>query len=135
MAAESAKSNVTEAGTGRSPSAERTSQGPVFVPATDIFESEDKVYVLAEIPGTEPDGVNVTLDRNILRITASNRMQAPGKYSLIHAEYRTGDYERSFTLSTDIDRDRIEASVKDGLLKLVLPKAKPDVRSISVKTG
>lgn len=135
MAAESAKGSMTETSTGGAVSAERSAQGPVFVPATDIFETEEKVYVMAEIPGTDPDSVNVTLDRNILRITARNKMQAPGKYSLIHAEYRTGDYERSFSLATDIDRDHIEASVRDGLLKLVLPKAKPEVRSISVKSG
>jgi len=135
MAAESAKGQMTETNVGGSPSTERTAQGPVFAPATDIFETDEKVFVLAELPGTDPESVNVTLDRNILRITARNKMQSPGKYSLIHAEYRTGDYERSFSLATDIDRDHIEASVKDGLLKLVLPKVKPQVRSISVKSG
>ena len=115
--------------------AESTREVPVFAPATDIFETGDKLFVEAEIPGADPDSVEVTVERNILRIAARSRMQPPTGYSLIHAEYRYGDYERSFSLGTEVDTGAIEATVKDGVLTLVLPKAKPEARKISVKAG
>ena len=114
--------------------AESAVKQPVFLPNTDIWETKDQLVMVAEIPGADPESVDVSVDRNILRIAARCRMTAPSGYSLIHAEYRDGDYQRSFTLPSEIDANKIEATVKDGLLKLVLPKiAPPPARRISIK--
>jgi HSP20 family molecular chaperone IbpA len=59
----------------------------------------------------------------------------PEGYRLAYAEYRVGDFHRRFTLSDQIDRNKIEAAVKDGVLRLHLPKAEPTTRKIAVKTG
>jgi HSP20 family molecular chaperone IbpA len=60
----------------------------------------------------------------------------PQGYTLSFAEYEVGDFQRSFRLSDEIDRERIQASVKDGVLRMVLPKAKETrLRKISVKAG
>ncbi len=116
--------------------AERARTEPVFVPATDIYETKDALIVLAELPGADPDTVDVTLENQVLRITARNRVTPPKGMSLVHAEYRTGDYERSFTLSAEIDTTKIEASVRNGLLQLTLPKVGGDpARKIAVKAG
>lgn len=117
----------------RSEPAEPARNAPVFQPATDIWETKDRLIIVAEIPGADPDSVEARIDRNVLRITARSRMTRPAGYSLIHAEYRDGDYERSFALPNEIDADGIEATVRDGLLTLVLPKTAPATRKIAIK--
>jgi HSP20 family protein len=116
---------------------ESTRTKPVFSPPTDIYETKDALCLVLEIPGVEPDDVNVTLDKRVLTIKGPSRsMMAREGYSLTHAEFRDGDYERAFTLSENIDSEGIEASVKDGVLRLTLPKVKPaPAKTISVKAG
>jgi HSP20 family molecular chaperone IbpA len=81
--------------------------------------------ILADMPGVSPDGVDVTLERNVLTIRGRTEDSPPQGFSPVYLEYQPGDYERVFTLSEDIEAERIEASVKDGVLRLVLPKAGP----------
>src|SRR6201993_340663 len=95
----------------------------VFVPPSDIYETRDNLVVLAEMPGVAPDGVDITLERRVLTIRGRNAAGDPAGYRRVYDEYADGDYERVFTLSENIDRDRIEATLKDGVLHLVLPKA------------
>lgn len=116
---------------------ETTRAAPTFIPTTDIYETGDALVLMMEMPGVAPNAIDVKLDRRTLSITGClEGMTAPEGFSLAYAEYRDGNYERSFTLSEDIDADRIRASMKDGLLKLVLPKAGPQpAKTIEVKTG
>jgi HSP20 family molecular chaperone IbpA len=117
-------------------SAEPARSLPVFSPATDIWEGADRLVLQASIPGTDPDSVDVSVERNLLRITARSRMAAPAGYNLIHGEYRNGNFERAFTLPAEIATDGIVATVKNGLLTLVLPKvAPPPSRKIAIKVG
>ena len=114
--------------------AERTTPGSVFIPPADIYETGDSLIVDCELPGVGPDGVDITLERRVLTIRGHAAEQQHTGYQRVYAEYSDGDYERVFTLSEDIDRDRIEASVKDGVLHLVLPKAAPTrARKIELK--
>lgn len=116
---------------------ESTRTKPVFSPPADIYETQDALCLVLEMPGVEPDAINVTLDKRVLTIRGrSGTSMTHEGYSLMHAEFRDGDYERAFTLSENIDGDGIEALVKDGILRLTLPKAKPaPAKTISVKTG
>src|SRR5262252_3278610 len=102
---------------------ERTADRPVFVPPADIYETRANIVVLAEMPGVAPDGVDITLERRVLTIRGRNAGREHTGYQRVYNEYADGDYERVFTLSENIDRDRIEATLKDGVLHLVLPKA------------
>ncbi len=104
---------------------DRNSSRPVFVPAADILESGDSLMVMCEMPGVGSDGVDITLERRVLTIRARSAHQQHTGYQRVYTEYADGDFERVFTLSEDIDRDRIEATAKDGVLHLVLPKAAP----------
>lgn len=116
--------------------AESTRTAPAYSPATDIYESQDALILLLEMPGVDPDAINVTLDKRVLTIAGRCRRTALSGYSLSHAEYREGDYERAFTLSEAIASDSIEASVRDGVLRLVLPKSRPQpAKTISVKSA
>jgi HSP20 family protein len=114
---------------------ESTRNVPVFVPAVDIYESENALTLLADMPGVPIDNIDIDLDSD--QLTIHGRVdQGEQKGKVIFKEYTYGDYYRQFTLSSDIDRGRIQASMKDGVLKLVLPKAeaaKP--RKITVQSS
>jgi HSP20 family protein len=105
--------------------AERTRARPVYVPRTDIFETDDGLVILADMPGVSADGVDITLERNVLTIRGRTEDDPPQGFSPVYLEYQPGDYERVFTVSEDIEAERIEAGVKDGVLRLFLPKAGP----------
>src|SRR5919199_1335264 len=102
---------------------EPTRPRPVFLAPTDIYETKDSLVVLAEMPGVAPDAVDITLERRVLTIRGRTSNQDHPGYQQVYTEYADGDYERVFTLSEDIDRERIEATLKDGVLHLILPKA------------
>lgn len=101
---------------------ERTRTTPVYIPRADIFETEDQFTIIADVPGVSEDSVDITLEKNTLTIRGYVEPENHPDYTLSYAEYGIGDYERSFVLSNKIDQDRIEASVRNGVLRLVLPK-------------
>jgi len=115
---------------------ERTRDTRCFIPRADIYELENQIVIVADVPGVDEKSIEVTLDKNILTIDAQVEPAIPQGYSLSFAEYEVGDYQRSFRLSNEIDRTKIQAKVKDGVLRLYLPKAKEALaRKISVKAG
>jgi HSP20 family molecular chaperone IbpA len=117
-------------------SAERTRDCQCFTPRADIYETDDTIVVVADIPGAGEDSIEITVEKNVLTINAYVEALIPEGYSLAFAEYEVGDYQRSFRLSNEIDRNRIEATVKDGVLRMYLPKAAEALaRKISVKAG
>ena len=124
---------------GTSPTTEhrdRSASRPVFVPPSDIYETKDSIVVLAEMPGVAPDGVDITLERRVLTIRGRSAASEHSGYQRVYNEFANGDYERVFTLSENIDRDRIEARLKDGVLHLVLPKAETaKARKIELKAS
>jgi len=113
---------------------ERTRSSRAFVPRTDIYETKDSIMVVADMPGVNENSIDITLEKNVLSLHGYVEFSPPKDYNLVYAEYEVGDYERNFTLSDEIDRDNIEATVKDGVLRLHLPKAGPaKTRKIPVK--
>lgn len=115
---------------------ERTRECPVYIPRADIFETENQVTVIADMPGVDENSVDITLEKNTLTIRGFVEPETFENYTLSYAEYGVGDYERSFVLSNEIDRNKIEASVKNGVLRLVLPKMEEaQTRKIKVKAS
>lgn len=108
---------------GQRESAQRVAPRPVFLPPADIYETKDTIVVMAEMPGVPPDGVDITLERRVLTIRGRSASNEHGGYQRVYNEYADGDYERVFTLSENIDREKIEATLRDGVLHLTLPKA------------
>jgi HSP20 family protein len=114
---------------------EGTRDVPLFIPAVDIYESEDALILVADMPGVAPDSVSIDVRENQLTVQGTVSAEGENERMLLQ-EYGTGDYFRQFTLGRTIDQSKIEASIKDGVLTLTLPKAemtKP--RKISVKSG
>ena len=114
---------------------ERTRSRRSFVPRADIYETENEIIVLTDIPGANEETVDITLEKNILSITAYVDAAIPGGFDIAYAEYEEGDYQRSFRLSDEIDRDKIEAVVNEGVLRLRLPKTQgAKTKKIAVKS-
>ena len=111
---ETQKQEVAESG------AERTRSRAAFVPQADIYETNETIVVVADMPGVDEESVDITLENDVLSINGYVEPRAPEGYDLAYAEYREGDYQRRFTISNQIDRDKIEATVKDGVLRLLL---------------
>jgi HSP20 family protein len=113
---------------------ERTRERNVYTPAVDIMERKDDIVLLADMPGVDETSVDITLEKNVLTIYGKVAAEIPGGYTLYLSEYGTGDYQRVFTLTEEVDRDKIQATVKNGVLRLVLPKAEAvKTRKIAVK--
>jgi HSP20 family molecular chaperone IbpA len=114
--------------------AERTKPGPTFTPAVDIFETDREITLVADIPGVKAENLDVDLRDNVL--TLVGEVQAPegqGEMDVLR-EYDTGKYLREFTLSEMIDQSKIEAELKDGVLRLKLPKVEAvSPRKVTVK--
>lgn len=102
---------------------ERTRPRKVYTPAVDILERTEDIVVTADMPGVDEKSVDITLEKNVLTIYGMVEPLFPDGQRLALSEYGVGDYQRAFTLSEEVDRDRINATVKNGVLRLVLPKA------------
>ena len=115
--------------------AERTRASRVYLPQVDIYSADDSIIILADMPGVAEKDVDIMLDKEILTISGYvSDAAVPEGYELAHGEYGVGDYERSFTLPDEIDRDNIEASMGQGVLRITLPKApEAQTRKITVK--
>lgn len=96
---------------------------PTFTPPIDIHEGADGLTLEADLPGTTDDNLVIQLEDNVLSLHARIQSPAPEGARLIHEEYHVGGYYRSFILSDEVDRDRITAELRNGVLRLTLPKA------------
>ena len=115
---------------------ERTRSRRTFRPQVDIYETEQGLMLLADVPGAKPEGLEITLERHVLTIRAEVEDHAPEGYSPVYQEYEVGDFECQFTLSGDFDADKIEASLVDGVLKLMIPRSpEAQPRRIEIKAG
>jgi HSP20 family molecular chaperone IbpA len=114
---------------------EQTRPGPVYTPSVDIFENDNSITVLADMPGVKAQDLKVDLRESVLTLTG--RVTAPegAKELDVLREYQTGTFIRQFTLSETIDQAKIDAKLTDGVLRLELPKVeKARPRQITVRT-
>lgn len=108
---------------------------PTYTPAVEIFQNSEKIVLLAEMPGVDEESVDITYERGVLELRGSAHRDTFEDFTVVRSEAPLGNYKRTFKLVEDIDVENIEASIKCGVLKLVLPiheKAKP--RKISVRS-
>ena len=121
---------------GATASAEHMKEGLIFTPAVDIFETDNEITLVADIPGVKAGNLSIDLDDNVL--TLAGEVESPGSSTetVLFEEYQTGKYFRQFTLSEVIDQAKIEARLEDGVLRLRLPKVEPaKPRKIAVRSG
>lgn len=116
--------------------AEQTRPGRVFTPEVDIFETEKEMTLLADMPGVQAQDLSIDLKENVLTLAGNVQPPEGDKETDVLREYNTGKYFREFKLSNIIDQSKIEAVLKDGVLRLVLPKIeKATPRKIAVKVS
>ena len=115
---------------------EQTRPGIVFRPDVDIVERAGEFLVTADLPGVDEQHVDVRLENGILAIRADLAVEPDPEWRALYDEYRVGSYYREFALSDRINVNEIQASMKDGVLELHLPKVEEHrPRSIEVKAG
>ena len=93
-----------------------------LAPAVDIYENPQGITVQADMPGVSKDGLSIQADRNSLVIEGNAVIDVPAAMEAIHAEVQATRYRRSFALSGELDAERIEATLKNGVLTLRIPK-------------
>ncbi|AJC20729.1 Hsp20/alpha crystallin family protein [Pandoraea pulmonicola] len=91
-------------------------------PAVDIFEDEHGVTLWADLPGVSKDKLNIRVQDGTLSIEGEALVPAPQNLRLQHAELKEPRFSRSFMLSADFDTSRIEAQLRDGVLRLTVPR-------------
>jgi HSP20 family molecular chaperone IbpA len=106
--------------------AERTFSGKVYMPAVDIYETDNAIVLMADMPGVDESSIDVTVDQNVLVIQGKVNQTHPEGMEAVYSEFDYGDFYRTFTLGDEIDRNKINATFKNGVLTLQLPKAEPE---------
>ena len=115
---------------------DRVAKRRTFVPAVDIYEFDNEVIISADMPGVDENRVDITLEKNILTIKGSVNDEKPENRDKVYYEYSVGDYKRTFSLSDEIDSEGIRATVKNGVLRLNLPKAEQArIKKITVQSA
>lgn len=113
---------------------EKTVPARYYVPNADIYETDEALTVLMEVPGVEKKDININLENDVLRIEGKIDFTKYEGLEPVYAEYNIGHYARAFTLSNKIDPDGISADLGDGVLTLTLRKAKEAMpRKIPIK--
>ena len=100
----------------------RTIETAALIPPIDVSEDDAGITVVADLPGASRDTLQIDVNGDTLTLEAPLELGAPAELQAVYAEVRSGRYRRSFTLSRELDTSRIEATLRDGVLTLRLPK-------------
>jgi HSP20 family protein len=113
---------------------EKTVPGRFYVPYTDVYETEEALTVVMEMPGVDRKDVEIELKDDVLRVEGKIDLSKYGGMEPVYTEYNVGHFTRSFSLSDKVDQERIGAQLEDGVLTLTLPKiAEARPRRIALK--
>ena len=126
--------DMTHKGLGREATESR--QLPPLVPAVDIWEDANGIHLAADLPGVAKENLSLGIDGDNLTIEGAVSLGESQQLQDVYAEVRVAQYRRTFVLGADLDKEKISASMKDGVLRLDIPKleaAKP--RRVPVQAG
>ena len=118
------------------PSLVQSDKRSTIAPACDVYESKDEILLVADVPGVATDQLEIHLDKSELTITAHRDLSHRDRGSYVAREYRACDFRRRFAVPSAIDASKISADLKDGILRLHMPKSealKP--RAVPVRSG
>lgn len=102
---------------------EKTTPARYYIPDTDIYETDDALTVVMEMPGVDKDNVEIGLEEDVLTIEGRIDFAKYESMQPVYTEYNVGHYTRKFSVGSKIDQDNISAEIEDGVLTLHLPKA------------
>lgn len=127
-------SDSTELVTRNEQTGDLVHQLPVIAPAVDIFENETEILLHADMPGVKKDDIVINIDNGKMTLSGTRRL--PGTGAVTWREFADTEYRRTFSVPQSIDVNKVHAELKDGVLRLHLPKseaARP--RQIEIKAG
>jgi HSP20 family molecular chaperone IbpA len=114
----------------------KVAPAPHVIPPVDVFEDESGITLLADLPGVSRERLGVRVDGDSLLIEGTVEVAGPKDMDIVYGEAQVPAYRREFTLSRELDASRIEAQLKDGVLRLTIPKAEEArPRRIEVRVG
>ena len=106
------------------------------MPPVDVFENDASITLLADLPGVVREQLQVRVDGDTLVLEATANTVGPENMEMVYGELQCPTYRRQFTLSRELDTQRIEAQLRDGVLRLTIPKAEEArPRRIQVQVG
>ena len=130
------KKDLTVQGKQEMTEQESTRPGRTYVPNVDIYETENAIWMWADMPGVDEKSIRVDLDGNVLTLEGQVATDQYGDLKPAYAEYHVGNYLRRFTIGNDLDPGRIGARMQNGVLEIELPKAeKARPRRIEVQVS
>lgn len=136
MASESKELQTTREELTAHTQTESVDERPAYLPPTDIYEREDSLVAVIDMPGVDEKSVDIQVEKNILTISGRVEDEPFNGYRPVYQEFESGRFVRQFTLSNEVDCGRIEATVQDGVLRIVLPKSEAArARRIIVRAG
>lgn len=103
---------------------EKTKPGKFYVPDTDIYETDEALVVVMDMPGVEKKNIDIKVENNVLSVEGQIDFAKYENLKPVYTEYNVGHFSRSFSISRDIDSAGISAKIEDGVLTLRLPRAK-----------
>jgi HSP20 family protein len=116
--------------------AEHTRERRLYTPQVDIIEKKNEMLLIADMAGVDEHGLDITIEKRTLSIHGTIDAGTMEGQRPIFSEYGIGDYQRSFTLSDEVDKDRIQATIKNGVLRLIMPKSDANrTKKIPVAAG
>lgn len=105
-------------------------------PRVRVVENANEFRVIAEMPGVDENGTEITLEKNVLKLVGRTELNQPEGYELAYGYFRQRQFERAFTVPEGIDREGLGATIKNGILTVTLPKAKElQPTRVAVKAG
>lgn len=104
-------------------------------PRTDVFETDEALILVADVPGAEQDSIDLALSEDVLTLRARTVASGPAGWTSAGLELELPDYERSFRLAADIDPEGLSATLRNGSLRVVLKKRQPRSSRIEVRAG
>lgn len=110
-----------------------------FSPRLEVSETDDEIIISAELPGIEPEAIEISLEHDTLTIRGEKRADREEKGKrFVHIERSYGAFQRSISLSSQVDENKVDASFKHGVLKIILPKTRPTHargKQIKIRSG
>jgi HSP20 family protein len=129
------KSDIKDVTTPESTEVQKREPELVLRPPVDIFEDAEGIIVLADMPGVSRDQLNIEVDKDMLLVEGDAKISMPEGMEALYADVRSTRYRRSFALSSELQTDAVDASLKDGVLSIRIPKrAELRPRKIEVRT-
>lgn len=114
----------------------QASNKPTLNPPADIVQQDSSYYIIMDLPGVNKENLNISIDKQVLTVQAETEMAKSKEEKFLENEFSEAVYTRKFTLSDAVDKDKINAQLNNGLLKLHLPKAEEEQpKKIEIQSG